>query len=420
MAVSVGKLELNNGKITVGSTASQKRSTYDNVNVTASDVSMDSKFPLSVSADLPSGGKLTLDGTVGPLDKSDTSLTPLDAKIHVGSLNLASTGFLDPSLGLGGLVDMDATLSSQNGEAATKGTLTLSKALLVAGGSPAGVPATVDFSTKYDLRKNSGVINPSTVKIGSAAAHLNGTYATQGDATVVDVKLTGDNMPAKDLQDFLPAIGVNIPKGASLTTGELNTNLNIKGPTNKLVTDGTISLANGTLAGFDLGSKMSAISALTGLKTGSNLVIEKLSTDIHMAPDGLKAENFNAVLPALGSLVGAGTVDSKNNLDFKMAATLTGGAIGAVGSAGSDAGKLLGTALGGKSSNCKNGTTIPFLIKGTSSDPKFLPDVGGLAAGLLKSSLGCTGSALTGAGGKESPANIGNALGGLFKKKKPQ
>ena len=420
MAVSVGKLELNNGKITVGSTASQKRSTYDNVNVTASDVSMDSKFPLSVSADLPSGGKLTLDGTVGPLDKSDTSLTPLDAKIHVGSLNLASTGFLDPSLGLGGLVDMDATLSSQNGEAATKGTLTLSKALLVAGGSPAGVPATVDFSTKYDLRKNSGVINPSTVKIGSAAAHLNGTYATQGDATVVDVKLTGDNMPAKDLQDFLPAIGVNIPKGASLTTGELNTNLNIKGPTNKLVTDGTISLANGTLAGFDLGSKMSAISALTGLKTGSNLVIEKLSTDIHMAPDGLKAENFNAVLPALGSLVGAGTVDSKNNLDFKMAATLTGGAIGAVGSAGSDAGKLLGTALGGTSSNCKNGTTIPFLIKGTSSDPKFLPDVGGLAAGLLKSSLGCTGSALTGAGGKESPANIGNALGGLFKKKKPQ
>ncbi|HUL16390.1 MAG TPA: AsmA family protein [Terriglobales bacterium] len=420
MALSIGKLELNNGKITVGATNSQKRSTYDDVQVTAKNVSMDSKFPLSISADLPSGGKLTLDGTVGPLDKSDTSLTPLDAKIHVGSLNLASTGFLDPSLGLGGLVDMDATVASQNGEASTQGNLKLSKALLVAGGSPASVPATVDFSTKYDLRKNSGVINPSTVKIGSAAAHLNGTYATRGDATVVDVKLNGDNMPAKDLEGFLPAIGVNLPKGASLTTGTLNTNLNIKGPTNKLVTDGTISLANGTLAGFDLGSKMSAISALTGLKTGSNLVIEKLSTDIHMAPDGLKADNFNAVLPALGSLVGAGTVDAKNNLDFKMAATLTGGAIGGVGTAGSDTGKLVGTALGGgKSSNCKNGTTIPFLIKGTSSDPKFVPDVGGLAAGLLKSSLGCSGSALTGAGGKESPENIGNALGGLLKKKKP-
>jgi hypothetical protein len=120
-------------------------------------------------------------------------------------------------------------------------------------------------------------------------------------------------------------------------------------------------------------------------------------------------------------LVGNGTVDAKNNLDFKMAATLTGGAIGGIGTAGTDAGKLLGTALGSsKSGNCNKGTTVPFLIKGTSSDPKFLPDVGGLAAGLLKSSLGCSGSALTGAGGKESPENIGNALSGLFKKKKPQ
>jgi len=41
-----------------------------------------------------------------------------------------------------------------------------------------------------------------------------------------------------------------------------------------------------------------------------------------MAPNGLQAENFNAIVPALGSLVGAGAIDSRNNLDFKMAATL--------------------------------------------------------------------------------------------------
>ena len=37
-----------------------------------------------------------------------------------------------------------------------------------------------------------------------------------------------------------------------------------------------------------------------------------------MAPDGLRADNFNAVVPTLGTLVGAGTIDAKNNLDFKM------------------------------------------------------------------------------------------------------
>src|SRR5262249_56193910 len=112
--------------------------------------------------------------------------------------------------------------------------------------------------------------------------------------------------------------------------GNISTNLDIKGPTNKLVTDGNIGLFAAKLEGFDLGSKMSAISALTGLKTGKDLEIEKLTTNVHMAPTGLRAEDFNAILPALGTLVGGGTLDSKNNLDFKMAATLTAGAIRAI------------------------------------------------------------------------------------------
>jgi AsmA protein len=421
--VSVKKLELKDGKIIVGTTTSQKRNTYDHVTVTASEVSMNSKFPLTVSAELPGGGHFKLDGNAGPVDKTDTELTPLDAKIHVSSLDLARTGFLDPNLGLGGLVDMDSTIAAQNGSAETKGNLKLSKALFVQGGSPAGVPAVIDYGTKYDLRKNSGVILPSSVKIGSAVAHLNGTYESRGEETSVDVKLVGDSMPAKDLEAFLPAIGVNLPKGASLTAGTLSTNLDIKGPTDKLVTDGTIGLNAAKLEGFDLGSKMAAVGALTGLKTGKDLEIEKLTTNVHMAPNGLRAENFSAILPALGTLAGGGTLDSKNNLDFKMAATLTGGAIGAMGNAGNGIGSLLGAATGGgKSSSCKGGTTIPFLIQGTSSDPKFVPDIGGVAAGLLKSQLGCTGGTLLGASekGAKTPENAVDAITGLFgKKKKP-
>lgn len=420
--VSVKKLELSNGKIIVGTTSSQQRTTYDKVNVTASDVSLDSKFPIKVSADLPGGGSLKLEGTAGPVDKTDSALTPVDGKLHVESLNLATTGILDPSLGLGGIVDVDTTLASQGGFAQTNGTVKLAKALFVQGGSPAGVPLNVAYSTKYDLRKNSGVLNPSTVKIGSATAHLNGTYASQGEATVVDLKLTGEGMPAKDLEAFLPAIGVNLPKGASLTAGTLSTNLNIKGPTNRLVTDGNIGLYNGKLSGFDLGSKMSAVSALTGLKTGKDLDIEKMTTNVHMAPNGLRAENFVAVVPSVGNLTGAGTLDSRNNLDFKMAATVTGGAIGALGSGGAGAGSVLGALGGGKGGNCKGGTTIPFIIQGTASDPKFVPDVSGVAANMLKSQLGCAGGSIPdiGKAGSQNPADAINSLGGLFgKKKKP-
>src|SRR5207248_2559588 len=136
----------------------------------------------------------------------------------------------------------------------------------------------------------------------------------------------------------------------------------------KLVTDGTIGLLNGKLSGFDLGSKMSAITALTGLKTGKDMEIEKLTTDIHMAPNGLRAEKFLAVVPSVGDLTGAGTLDAKNNLDFKMAATLTGGAIGSIGSAGGGVGSLVGALGGSKGGSCKGGTSIPFLVQGTASD----------------------------------------------------
>ena len=420
--VSIKKLALSDGSIIVGSTNSQKRSTYDHVNVSASEVSLTSKSPVTVTADLPSGGKFKLDGTFGPVDQVDAALTPLTAKLNVTGLNLASTGFLDPSMGLGGIVDLDANLSSQGGEAQTKGNAKLSKALLVAGGSPAGVPVTVNFATKYNFRKNAGVLNPSTLNIGSAAAHLSGTFQSPGDETTVNAKVEGENMPARDLEAFLPALGIHLPKGASLAAGALNTNLNIAGPTNKLISTGTVGLYKAKLAGFDLGSRMSTISALTGLKTGQDLDIEKITTNLHMAPTGLEAENFLAAIPALGTLVGAGTVDAKNNLDFKMAATL-GNSVTYSSSGGAPAsgiGGILG-AIGGGKSGCK-GATIPFQIHGTTAEPKFVPDIGGTAASLLASQLGCAGGTAPGANPQQqtqNPADAINALSGLFKKKKP-
>jgi len=419
---SVQKLALNNGRINIGSTSSSKRSVYDKVDLTASDVSLNSKFPVTLTASLPGGGNLKLEGTAGPLDQENTALTPVNAKLTINALNLAATGFLDPSAGLGGLLDLNANIASQNAEARVSGAAKLSKALFVAGGSPASTPVNVDFNTKYNLRKNSGVLEPSTLKIGNAVGHLSGTYDVPADATVVHIRVEAQNMPARDLEAFLPALGINLPKGASLAAGTLSANLTASGPVNKLITTGTVGLYSAKLAGFDLGSKMSTISALTGLKTGQDLDIEKVASNVRMASDGIQADNFNAVVPALGTLVGGGTIDAKNSLDFKMAATLANSATFSSSNGGpvSGIGGILG-AIGGGKGGCK-GTTIPFQIHGTTADPKFIPDVGGIAASLLKTQLGCAGAA-PGASQlqqlQENPNNPIDAIGGLFKKKKP-
>jgi AsmA protein len=178
---------------------------------------------------------------------------------------------------------------------------------------------------------------------------------------------------------------------------------------------------------------MSSIASLAGIKTGKDLDIEKLSSNLRIAPDGITADNFLAILPTVGNLTGAGTVNSKNGLDFKMLATLTkeasstAGSVGAAANNAADAlGGLLGSVTGGGSgaAGCSSsGLKVPFQIQGTTSDPKFIPDVGGLAAGMLKSQLGCAGTSAAGStkapAQAQTPADAINALSGLFKKKKP-
>jgi AsmA protein len=433
-SVSVKKLSLKDGQITLGNTNSQKRSVYNNVDLTASDVSMSNNFPVTLSMDLPGEGDLKADGKMGPVDQTNAAFTPQNVKLTVDKLDLAKTGYLDPSLGLAGIVDVNANLVSQGGHMTTKGQLTLTKAVLVAGGSPSGVPAVIDFDTNYDMASGSGVLNPSTLKIGNAKTNLNGTYKSVGDEFVVDMKVDGQGLPATDLETFLPALAINLPSGSKLTAGTLSANLHVTGPTNKLVTDGTIGLYNGKLSGFDLGQKMSGVAALAGLKTGKDLDIEKFTSNVHMAPTGLRADNLDLVVPSLATVVGGGTLDSKNNMDFKLVATVNAALAGAAGSAamgaaGGALGGLTGAALGG-GSNCKNGgIKVPLQVHGTTSNPQFVPDVGGAAASMLKSELACgaggagnvqglaKGLTGTGTGGA---TNTINQLGGLLGGKKKQ
>src|SRR5258708_14764461 len=102
-AVSIGKLRLEDGQITLGNTNSRKRTVYTKVNLTATDVAMKNNFPVLFSMELPGGGTMKIDGKVGPVDAEDAALTTQIVKLTITCLNLASTGFLDPSLGLGGV-----------------------------------------------------------------------------------------------------------------------------------------------------------------------------------------------------------------------------------------------------------------------------------------------------------------------------
>jgi AsmA protein len=240
-------------------------------------------------------------------------------------------------------------------------------------------------------------------RIGPGESSLGPIFYQVGEDTLLNIKVDGQNMPAKDLESFLPALGINLPKGATIQGRTLNANLNLTGPPNKVVTTGNMGLFTAKLTSFDLGAKMSAISSLTDAQTDKDLQIEKLTTNLRMALDCLQGDHLIAVVPSLGNVVGGGTINSKNDLDFKMAATLT-NALGAVGSPVSSATGMIGKVTGG-GGGCKSGTTVPVMIQGTTSDPKFVPDVGGVAANMVKSQLNYAEGVVPGTAKGQSPAD---------------
>ena len=388
--LSVALLELKDGKISVGSVpAKHKPIVYDKLNVTVKNFSFTSSFPVNVSAELPGGGSMKIDGTAGPIGATDASLTPVEAKVNLTKLDLAQSAIVDPALGIAGSADFEGTLKSDGHVAQANGTLKGTSLKLVPKGTPASTPVQVTFTAAHDLQKETGQLSQGDVLIGKAAAKLTGTYDMKGDTTSVNMKLDGQGMPVDDLEAILPAVGVVLPTGSQLKGGTLAVNLDAVGPLNKLVATGTVRLNDSSLAGFNLGSKLSAIPGIGSKESGNDTKIQNLSSDVRYAPDGTKLDKLDVVVPAIGTVTGAGTISPNNDLDFNLIANLSG-------AVGGGLTKVAGMGKGG----------VPVKVGGTMSNPTFAPDVKGMLGNNLKGLI---------PGGKSNP--VGN-LGGLFGKKK--
>jgi AsmA protein len=425
-ALSVEKLSIENGKIIVSAAGSSaKPSIYQNVDLEASDLSYTSQFPFKLTATGPGNSALKLEGKAGPMNSADASLTPLSATVEVQHLDLANTGFLDASSGIGGMLDFKGDLSSDGSQLNSKGTVKAAKLKISAAGAPSSVPLTVDYATTYALKSQSGNLNQGDIHIGNALARLNGGYNTASETTKVDMRLNAQAMPVTDLEGFLPAVGVVVPSGSKLQGGSLTANLTVSGPVDKLVVSGPINLSNAKLAGFSLKSKLGALGSIPGLGGGSggggggsDTDIQTLSATVRNDPSGTKIDNLDLVMPSLGTVTGNGTVSAAGQLNFKMVANLSGAAgalTGAAGAAGAGGGKL-GGAIGAFTGGGGGGGSshgIPFIVQGTTSSPQVIPDAKSMAVGAATSAIP------GGQGGTTSAAT--SALGGLLgKKKTPQ
>jgi AsmA protein len=398
--LSIAKLEIKDGKLAVGkANSTAKPQIYDKLNAELKGFSSTSQFPFEVTVSLPGGGNADLNGNAGPMNPQDASQTPFDATVKVKNLDLAASGFLDPASGIGGSVDLDGTLNSNGNQVKAAGTITCEKLKLSPKGSPAPKAVSVKFAIDEELAREAGTITQGDIALGKSVARLTGGFQTQGEAQVMNLKLSAPDMSVNELEAMLPALGVVLPSGSKLNGGTLSADLAISGPLANLVISGPVRMSNTKLAGFDTGAKLGALSAFSG-KAPSNpdTVIQNASSNVRIAPDGTRADAINLTIPALAVVTGAGTISPSGALNFQMMADLQGNRSEA---------RAERTVLGGGSD--RGG--VPFKIEGTTSDPRFVPDVGGIAGNAARGAIQKSVSQTT--GGK-------TGLGGIFGNKKPK
>jgi hypothetical protein len=247
--------------------------------------------------------------------------------------------------------------------------LTITNATLTVPGAPGSSQSHVLKNLSIDLRnasyspaEHAGTFERCQISVRRSTAKLSGTYQVNGDALVANLRLTGSQLSMDDVASVLPALGIDLPGGSKLHGGTVNASLALTGPVNRLVTTGTVQVANTTLSGFDLGSKLASLPFLSKMPSAQNLGIVSLSSGLRVSPQGTHISNFNTQITGIGGLTGDGDIDSTNHLKFHMQAHI---ASNGLVRAGIDRVGL------------KIPDDIPFQVAGTTSMPIFRPDLSG-------------------------------------------
>jgi AsmA protein len=412
--VSVDKFEIVNGTVRVGHSighAAGKESVYQNVDLVARNISAQSAMPFTLSVAMPGGGSLDLEGQAGPLNPADSARSPLNAKITLKHVDLASTGFVDPNSGVGGVLDFDGQVKSDGRHMHSEGKAKAANLRVIKGGQPAKQPVDLDYKSDYALDSETGTID-ANLHTGNSLTNASGTLNAKGGEMLANLKIRGKDMAVNDVEGLLPAFGVVMPSGASLQGGNINMDLAAEGPLDRLVINGPLNISGTHLTGFNLGSKLGAIAAFSGSKGGTDTLIQTFSSALHVAPEGIRADNIVLDVPSLGMVTGNGVIGGDNSLNFKMLLKLSGSANNLVGS-------LTGISAGAQSSG------LPFLVLGKTSSPEFRPALSDAVKGNLQNTLlqavqGNKAGNKSDAQQSEKP-DLKGVLGGLLnKKKKPQ
>jgi AsmA protein len=372
----VNSIAIEEGRAVVETLPAQGQAhVYDHVRLTVRQFALGQRFPFELGASVAGGGVVLVKGYLGPIDTQNAARTAADVEIATQHLDPVAAGFLDPDAGVSLLANVGAHATSDGNIVSSSGTVHTQRLQLVKTGSPSPQPIDLAYNIMHRLDDNTGELRQAAIHLGTGTINLSGNYRLAGEDPWVDLKVTGASVPIDELQSLMTAAGVKLPNGSQLKGGALTVALAVTGPANNLAISGPLDVENTQLVGFDLGSKISGIAALGGVKTGSTTSIQSLKFNLQTGNAGTKVDGIDSSIVGMGESTGNGTVSPTGALSFRLIARVTKArGMGKVG-----VGLLTRMNQFGSANSTKGSAKgVPMLVTGTANNPVITADVRGL------------------------------------------
>jgi uncharacterized protein involved in outer membrane biogenesis len=242
--VMKGNVTLHDGQVAVTNLRKGgTRRLYDHIDITVRDFAPRKAFSIDAVARISSQGgqTISLQGKVGPLSKVAANRTPFDGTVSLTRVAIGNLrSFLDvPILArTDGIVSGETVIKTEKGALGAVGGVKLENVRV--NGLDVGYPITAQYNLVADPATNVITIVSSTIGLGAAPVSLNGSVNLQTTPAQLDLHVSSKGASVGEVTRLASAFGVAFAPDAT-ATGQMDGNLQIRGPADNPELNGTIS-----------------------------------------------------------------------------------------------------------------------------------------------------------------------------------
>ena len=252
---SLANLAITDGQVAVTDLQSKTpRALYDHIDLNVLNFVPNASFSINVAARLPGPGaqQVRLEGQAGPIVQGQPVSTPFRGILEIQQVGIAGLQkFLDsPALvNTDGLLSGQTKISNESGKLTASGQMNLQNAKVR--GLDLGYPISADYDVTDDLQASLITIRPTTIKLGNMPILVSGTINAALSPAQVDLRIGADNVSIAEAGKLAAASGMALAPGTTIV-GNMNANVQARGPADKPALSGTISARDLQITGKNI------------------------------------------------------------------------------------------------------------------------------------------------------------------------